>query len=94
MVTAAEVRTGEVGNRASVAATDPYEAVVSAADTAVAAAADDVVPPPAGGGGGLARTGIELLRGLALGLLLVLAGLLAVLVSRRRGSAAASTHPP
>jgi hypothetical protein len=91
-VTAAEVRTGEVVNRASVAATDPYDAVVSSADTVVVEATEDAVPPPAGDGGGLAQTGVELLRGLALGLLLVLAGLLAVLASRRRGSGAAPTH--
>ncbi len=92
VVSAADVRAGEVVNRASVAATDPYDALVSSADTAVVVAAEDAVPPPAGGG--LAQTGIELLRGLALGLLLVLAGVLAVLVSRRRGSGAAPTHRP
>ncbi|MBM6401831.1 DUF7507 domain-containing protein [Phycicoccus sonneratiae] len=94
VVTAAEVRSGEVVNRAGVTAADPYDAVVSDADSVTVAATDDAVPPSAGGGGPLAQTGTDLVRGLGLGLLLVLAGLLAVLASRRRGAGARHAHRP
>ncbi|MGG5257805.1 DUF7507 domain-containing protein [Phycicoccus avicenniae] len=93
IVTATEARSGEVVNRASVSAADPYDGVVSDSDTAVVTAAEgSATPPPAGGGGPLAQTGSELLRGLVLGLLLLLGGVVAVRVSRRRG-AGADTEP-